>query len=124
MTTHKDSILDQFTRQAVPFTTAPSIKDEAALRLIVEFSGAGPDDTVLDVACGGGLVVCAFARTARHATGIDLTPAMLEQARENPAAPGLTHVTWKQGDVPPLAFPGPSVPTCPSRVAFHPLLYP
>ena len=54
---HSDLILDQFTRQAVPFATAPSIKDEAALRLVVEFSGAGPDDTVLDVACGPGLIV-------------------------------------------------------------------
>ena len=32
---HSDLILDQFTRQAVPFSTAPSIKDEAALTLIV-----------------------------------------------------------------------------------------
>ena len=55
--THQDLILDQFTRQAVPFSTAPSIKDEAALKLVVDFSGAGPDDTVLDVACGGGLIV-------------------------------------------------------------------
>src|SRR5262249_27254043 len=42
--------------------------------LIVEASGAGPDDTVLDVACGPGLVVAAFARVVRHATGIDITP--------------------------------------------------
>src|SRR3989442_434720 len=124
MTTHKDSILDQFTRQAVPFSTAPSIKDEAALRLIVEFSGAGPTDTVLDVACGGGLVVCAFARTARHATGIDLTPAMLEQARKNQAAQGLANITWKQGDVLPLPFPDASFTIATSRFAFHHFLDP
>jgi hypothetical protein len=34
----------------VPFATAPSIRDETALTLIVDFSSAGPDDTVLDVA--------------------------------------------------------------------------
>ena len=78
---HRDLILDQFTRQATPFSTAKTIADEAALRLLVEFSGAGPGDTVLDVACGGGLVVCAFAQTVRHATGIDVTPAMLERAK-------------------------------------------
>jgi len=78
---HSDLILDQFTRQAVPFATAPSIKDESALKLIVEFSGAGPGDTVLDVACGPGLVAAAFARVARHVTGIDLTPAMIDRAR-------------------------------------------
>src|SRR2546423_432184 len=78
---HQHEILDQFTRQATPFATAPGIRDEAALRLIVECSGAGPEDTVLDVACGPGLVVAAFARVVRHATGIDITPAMLERAR-------------------------------------------
>ena len=124
MTTHKDSILDQFTRQAVPFSTAPSIKDEAALKLIVEFSGAGPDDTVLDVACGGGLVVCAFAKTVRHATGIDLTPAMLDQARKNQAAQGLTNITWKHGDVLPLPFPDGSFTIVTSRFAFHHFLDP
>ena len=124
MTTHKDSILDQFTRQAVPFSTASAIKDEAALRLIVEFSGAGPDDTVLDVACGGGLVVCAFAKTVRHATGIDLTPAMIERARALQAEQGLTNVTWRLGDVLPLPFPDASFTIVTSRFAFHHFLDP
>jgi len=61
---HRDAILDQFTRQAVPFSTAPGIKDEEALRLVVEAAGAGPDDSSLDVACGPGLLVCAFARAS------------------------------------------------------------
>jgi len=58
---HRDLILDQFTRQATPFSTAKTIASEEAMRLLVDACGAGPDDTVLDVACGGGLVVCAFA---------------------------------------------------------------
>lgn len=124
MTTHQDAILDQFTRQAVPFSTAPSIKDEAALRLIVEFSGAGAEDAVLDVACGGGLVVCAFARVVRHATGIDLTPAMLEQARKHQAERGLDNVTWKQGNVLPLPYPDGSFTIVTSRFAFHHFLDP
>ena len=78
---HNDLILDQFTRQATPFSTARTIADESALRLLVEFSGAARNDTALDVACGGGLVVCAFAQVAKHATGIDVTPAMLDRCR-------------------------------------------
>src|SRR5204863_4476951 len=103
MSTHRERILDQFTRQAVPFSTAPGIKDDRALELLVEASGAGPDDTVLDVACGPGLVVAAFARVARHATGIDVTPAMLARARELTA--GLHNVTLDHGDVLPLPYP-------------------
>src|SRR5262245_18354277 len=78
---HRDLILDQFSRQAVPFSTSPGIKAEQALRLIVEFTGAGPEDTALDVACGGVIVVCALARVVKHATGVDLTPAMIDRAR-------------------------------------------
>jgi len=121
---HRDEILDQFTRQAVPFSTAPGIKDEAVLRLVVDFSGAGPDDTVLDVACGGGLVVCAFAPVVRHATGIDITPAMLERARALAAERGHRNVSWKQGDVLPLPYPHGAFSIVTSRFAFHHFLDP
>ena len=117
-------ILDQFSRQAVPFSTSPGIKDEQALRLIVEFSGAGPEDTVLDIACGGGIVVCAFARVVRHATGIDLTPAMIERARSLQAEQGLSNVSWKQGDVLPLPWPDGAFSIVTSRFAFHHFLDP
>jgi SAM-dependent methyltransferase len=121
---HREAILDQFTRQAVPFATAPSIRDEAALRTVVDFSGAGPDDTVLDVACGPGILACAFARVARHVTGIDLTPAMLERARRLQAEQGLTNLTWRQGDVLPLPFADAAFTLVVSRFAFHHLLDP
>ena len=49
-------------------------------------AGVCPKDDVLDVACGPGLVACALAPAARHVTGIDITPAMIEQAR-----PGSSH---------------------------------
>ena len=121
---HQHEILDQFTRQATPFATAPGIRDEAALRLIVECSGAGPEDTVLNVACGPGLVVAAFARVVRHATGIDITPAMLERARAHAAELALANVTWRQGDVLPLPWPDASFSIVTSRFAFHHFLDP
>lgn len=121
---HREAIIDQFTRQAVPFATAPSIKDEATLRLVVEFSGAGPSDTVLDVACGPGLLACAFARVARHVTGIDVTPAMLERARAHAAEQGIANVTWQQGDALPLPWPDGAFTVVTSRFAFHHFLEP
>lgn len=121
---HRDAILDQFTRQAVPFATAPGIRDEAALRLVVEFAGAGPEDTVLDVACGPGLLACAFARVVRHVTGIDLTPAMLERARAWQRECRLTNVGWRQGDVLPLPYADASFSIVTARYAFHHFLDP
>lgn len=123
-TSHRDAILDQFTRQAVPFSAAPGIRDEQALRRVVEASGAGPDDTVLDVACGPGLLACAFARVARHVTGLDLTPAMLDRARALAAERGVTNVTWQQGEAIPLPYPDASFSIVTSRFAFHHLLDP
>jgi SAM-dependent methyltransferase len=116
---HRERVLDQFTRQAEPFSTAPPITDETALRLVVEATAAGPQDEVLDVACGPGIVVCAFARTVRHATGIDITPAMIERAQALAAERALENVTWRVGDVEPLPFADASFSIVVSRLAFH-----
>ena len=124
MATHREQILDQFTRQAVPFSNSPGIQDEAALALTLDFSGAGATDTVLDVACGPGILACAFARVAKHVTGIDITPAMLERARMLQQDRGLTNLTWREGDVLPLPFAEGSFTLVTSRFAFHHFLDP
>jgi SAM-dependent methyltransferase len=124
MDSHRDLILDQFTRQAVPFATAAPIRNQEALDRMVRMADAGPSDTVLDVACGPGLLVCAFARVVSHATGIDLTPAMLDQAREEQRARGLQNVSWRQGDVLHLPYPDAQFSIVSSRFAFHHVLQP
>ena len=121
---HKDLILDQFTRQATPFNTAKTIADASALRLLVEFSGTTPNDTVLDVACGGGLVVCAFAQVAKHATGIDVTPAMLDRCRALARDKGLENVSWDQGDVQSLPYTDATFSIVVSRFTFHHFIEP
>jgi SAM-dependent methyltransferase len=61
---------------------------------------------------------------ARHVTGIDLTPAMLERARLLQREQELTNVTWRQGDVLPLPFDDATFTLVVSRFAFHHLLDP
>src|ERR1051326_2077367 len=124
MTTHREAILDQFMRQAVPFATSPAIQDETALRLVVEFSGAGPSAPVMDGAGGPGIIVCAFARVVKHATGLDLTPAMLERAKMLQKEKGLANVSWQQGEAVPLPYPDASFSIVTSRFAFHHFLDP
>jgi ubiquinone/menaquinone biosynthesis C-methylase UbiE len=116
---HRERILDQFTRQAVPFSQSPSVSNQEALATIVRAADAGPDDTSLDVACGPGLLVCAFARVVRFAAGIDLTPAMLEQAQKLQQEHGLTNVSWQQGDVIALPYPDAHFSIVSSRFVFH-----
>jgi ubiquinone/menaquinone biosynthesis C-methylase UbiE len=122
--THRDLILDQFTRQASVFSTATAITDEAALRMIVEAARPAPDDRLLDVACGPGLVVCAFAPHVRAATGIDVTPAMLERARKLAADKGLANVAWRHGDVYALPYEDASFTIVTTRFSFHHFLDP
>ena len=123
-TNHRELILDQFTRQATVFSTAPAITDEDALRMIVEAARPASVDRLLDVACGPGLVVCAFAPHVQEATGIDATPAMLERARKLAADKGLANVAWRQGDVYALPYKDASFTIVTTRFSFHHFLDP
>ena len=116
---HRGLILDQFTRQATLFSTAAPITNADAVRMIVEAARPGPEDAVLDVACGGGIVVCAFAPHVRQATGIDVTPAMLDEAQRLAAEKGLTNVGWRQGDVNALPFEDGSFTIVVTRFSVH-----
>jgi ubiquinone/menaquinone biosynthesis C-methylase UbiE len=121
---HQERILDQFTRQAMPFSTANAITDANALRLIVAAASPGPDDTVLDVACGGGIIVCAFAPEVKHATGIDMTPAMLDRARQLAAEKRIANVSWDQGDVGSLPYADGAFDIVVTRFSMHHFLDP
>jgi ubiquinone/menaquinone biosynthesis C-methylase UbiE len=112
-------ILDQFSRQAVPFSQMHAGDGGAVHRLLLDTADVGPDDDVLDVACGPGLVACEAAKVARHVTGIDLTPAMIEQARARQSSLGLTNLTWVVGDALPLPFPDATFSRVVTRYSFH-----
>jgi SAM-dependent methyltransferase len=118
-TSHQARILDQFTRQAVPFSEAPSMRDEQALALLADAAELQPGDTTLDVACGPGLLVRHFAPRVRQAVGVDLTPAMLARARQLCAEAGRTNVRFETGDANALPFADASFDVVTSRFAFH-----
>lgn len=50
------------------------------LELMLKLPVPKHSDTVLDIVCGSGIVSCEFAKVVSRVTGIDLTPAMIEQA--------------------------------------------
>jgi ubiquinone/menaquinone biosynthesis C-methylase UbiE len=116
---HNETIVDQFTRQAVPFSNAPAMRDRQALHLLIEATGAGADDIALDVACGPGIVACAFAAEVARVVGIDLTPAMIDRARALAAEGNVENVSFQVGDVLPLPFADASFSIVVSRFAFH-----
>jgi SAM-dependent methyltransferase len=58
---------------------------------------------LLDVGCGTGVVAVTAARRGAQVTGLDLTPALLERARENAQLAGVS-IDWHEGDAENLPF--------------------
>lgn len=114
---HNANIVDQFTKQAIPFTQLPGHLD--SIQMLIEMSDLTPEDNVLDVACGPGLVLCEFAKIANRATGIDITNTMLEQAQKRQSELNLTNITWDLGDVTELPYPSESFSVVITRYSFH-----
>jgi len=118
-TSHHDLIIDQFTRQATPFAEKPEHRDAVLMARLLDFSGVTAKDAVLDVACGPGLVSCAFAAKAKEVTGIDLTPAMIEKARQMQDARGLSNLTWDIGNSEALPYPDATFSMVVTRYSLH-----
>jgi ubiquinone/menaquinone biosynthesis C-methylase UbiE len=119
MDEQRQLILDQFTRQAAPFSEMHARDDAGIHRLLIETADIGGEDEVLDVACGPGLVACEVAKVARHVTGVDLTRAMIEQAEVRQRSLGLANLTWAVGDAQPLAIPEGVFTRVITRYTFH-----
>jgi ubiquinone/menaquinone biosynthesis C-methylase UbiE len=116
---HDRKIIDQFTRWAKPFADLPVHADADGMARTVAACALSPALTVLDVACGPGIVACALAPQAGHVTGIDLTPAMIAQARARQTALGLTNMQWHVGSAATLPFPGAAFDRVITRYSFH-----
>ena len=95
-------VVEQFTRQAASFTRLPS--HEESTGLLLDMAGIGAGSEVLDVACGPGMVACAAAKRAGRVLGIDLTPAMIDQAMLLQAKLGLRNLAWRIGEAAALPF--------------------
>ncbi|MFN0061266.1 MAG: class I SAM-dependent methyltransferase [Myxococcaceae bacterium] len=78
------------------FTTPPAAK-------LVAFARVKPGQTVLDVGCGTGVVAITAARQGARVVGLDLTPELLESARDNAKLAG-AEVEWVEGDAESLPF--------------------
>jgi ubiquinone/menaquinone biosynthesis C-methylase UbiE len=119
---HQAKIIDQFSRQAIPFTQVPGHFD--AMQILIKLSEVCKNDAVLDVACGPGMVACEFAKHACHVTGIDITPAMIEQAEKRQNELKQENLAWTVGDAVPLPYADNSFSLVITRYSFHHLLAP
>ena len=103
---HKSQVIGQFTQQAESYarlTGSMAVRRRAAI-FSVSWSRRRPGDVVLDVCCGPGTMALDMAPYVAHVTGLDLTPAMLDQARAAQIEARGDNVAWREGDVYALPF--------------------
>ena len=84
------------------FAPLESVTTPTAARLITH-ARVQAGQRVLDVGCGTGVAAVTAARRGASVTGIDLTPELLELARENSRVAEVA-VDWHEGDVEQLPF--------------------
>ncbi|HEV2176334.1 MAG TPA: methyltransferase domain-containing protein [Terriglobia bacterium] len=103
--THTSAVQKQFTSTAEAFSKHAVRDTLEVLAEKVEFARPQAGDAALDVACGPGAFVLALAARVRFARGIDLTEAMLRQAREFQRVRGISNVSFDQGEAEQLPYP-------------------
>lgn len=116
---HNQRIVQQFTRWAKPFADLPLHAEAEGMAATIAACAPNRASIVLDVACGPGILACALAERARRVVGIDITPAMIEQARARQGAAGLDGCQWHVGDATRLPFENGSFDLVTTRYSFH-----
>lgn len=70
---------------------------------LVAFADVTPGQAVLDVACGTGVVALTAARAGARVSGLDLAPALIDEARRNAALVG-AEIDFATGDAESLPY--------------------
>ena len=75
--------VQQFFDRLAPGWDADMVRNDALICLILDGAGVGPGKSILDVACGTGVLIPDYlARGASSVTAVDLSPEMVKIARE------------------------------------------
>lgn len=120
---HNELIIDQFTKQAIPFTKKAAHYIEETFERILSVVKVNENDIILDVACGSGLISVEFAKMSKQVTGIDITPAMIQQAKLLQKKNMLNNIRWDTSDISNnLSYQTGSFSIVVSRYSFHHLL--
>ena len=116
---HDATVVSEFTHQAEGFNRSAIAHAADTLDALLELAAPSLSERWLDAACGPGIVCRALALRAGSVHGVDLTAAMIDVARREAAAAGLTNTTYEVGDATALAAAGESYDGALARFAIH-----
>jgi SAM-dependent methyltransferase len=116
---YEDSIREEFTHQSSGFGKAAVMTSAETLGALVELVPEDESARWIESACGTGLVSRALAGKVGSVTGVDLTSAMLEQAKSGAAEEGIEKVRFSVGDATALEFADGSFDGAVTRFSLH-----
>jgi ubiquinone/menaquinone biosynthesis C-methylase UbiE len=112
-------IRKEFARQAETLSVAAAFTDADVLDRIRAAIGPTKTMGILDVGCGPGILAAALAPLVREVVGFDLTPEMLDKARQRCQEAGLQNVRFERGRAEALPFPAEGFDAVVSRATLH-----
>ncbi len=116
---YEDSIRAEFTHQSRSFGTAPAMTSAQMLGALIELVPEDSGSEWIDVACGPGVVSRATASRVGSVRGVDLTPAMVEEAARRADEEGVGNVDFTVGDATALELPNDSFDGAITRFSLH-----
>src|SRR5512145_2547014 len=116
----KDKVREQFGRTAEGYVRNRGFASGEDLAEAARLLKPTTEDSLLDVACGGGHTALYFAPLVRSVVASDLTMQMLKRAQEYISEEGgVENVTFREADAEDLPFPSGSFTLLTCRIAPH-----
>jgi len=116
---HQRQIKEEFSRQANTFSDAVALTDSSVVDRIRSAAGLGVKLRVLDVGCGPGIVAEALAGDGHVVVALDLTPKMVQRARQRCQDSGFFNVHYIIGQAECLPFKAAAFNAVVTRLTLH-----
>lgn len=115
----KTHVQDYFSRTAESYVSSFSHRTGNDLQRLIELGEWHPEQQALDIATGGGHTAHAIASRVGQVIVSDLTPRMLQKAREYLLAQGVTNASFAVADAEQLPFTTQAFDRVTCRIAAH-----
>jgi ubiquinone/menaquinone biosynthesis C-methylase UbiE len=115
----KERVRQMYSRSAEAYVTSPSHATGEDLAELLILAAPQPGDRALDISTGGGHTALAIAPHVREVFASDLTPRILQAAREFIAAKGVGNIFYVIADAERLPFLDASFDLVTVRIAPH-----